>query len=226
MRTIGLIGGMSWESSAVYYRAINELVRDRLGGHHCAKSLLATIQFADLAPLQAAGDWDAANALVADAARSLAAGGAECVVICANTMHLAVDAVRAAVELPVIHIGDCTADAIRTAGVDRVAWLATRYTMELPFLREHLAARGVECVVPDETERADIQRIIYDELVQGRVVRESRERLIEIVRRLDAPGVALACTELGMLLAPADIELPLFDTAQVHAAAAVDWALS
>jgi amino-acid racemase len=219
MRTIGLIGGMSWEASIVYYRIINETVRDRLGGHATPPSVMVTVEFGKLEERQRAGDWKAAGAMVADAAVALEGAGAECVVICANTMHIAAGAVRAAVPgLPLLHIGDATGEAVRAAGLSRVLLLGTRYTMELPFLRDHLREHhGVETDVPGDTERAELQRIIYEELTLGRVEPASRDA----VRRMcdGADGVILACTELTLL------GLDGFDTTRLHAEAAVSFAL-
>lgn len=218
MRTIGLVGGMSWEASALYYRLINEVVRERGGGGHTtAPSVMVTVEFARMEEHQRAGEWDAASAMVVDAAQALERAGADCVLICANTMHVAADAVRSAVDLPLLHIGDATADAVLAAGLSRVTLLGTRYSMELPFLRDHLRARGVETDVPGEADRAELQRIIYEELTRG-VVEESSG---EAVRRMSAgaDGVILGCTELTLF------GLPGFDTTRLHAESAVSFAL-
>lgn len=218
MKTIGLIGGMSWEASAAYYRIVNETVRERRGGHTTVPSVMVTVPFGELEELQREGEWDAASAMIAAAAVQLERAGADCVVICANTMHVAADAVRAAVpSLPLLHIGDATAAAIRAAGLERVLLLGTRYTMELPFLRDRLRAQGVTTDVPEADDRAEVQRIIYDELTQGRVEPASRA----VIARLSegADGVILGCTELTLF------GLPGFDTTRLHAEAAVSFAL-
>ena len=226
MRTLGLLGGMSWESTVTYYRLLNEGVRDRLGGMHSARLVLHSVDFADIEVLQRAGRWSEAGAILADGARGLAAAGAEALVICANTMHLVVDQVEAA-GLPVLHIGDALAAAAREQGVTALALLGTAYTMEQPFLRDHLAAAGVSTVVPDAGERADLQRIVFDELTLGRVEDGSRERFEAIVARLvreeGADGAALACTEFGLLVDPSALPVPGFDTTALHCAAALDW---
>lgn len=214
MRTLGLIGGMSWEASIVYYRLVNELVRERLGGHHNAACVMVDPDFARMEEQQSAGDWDAASATVAEAAERLERAGAECVVICSNTMHVAAPHVT---NLPVLHIGDATADAIKGAGLDHALLLGTRYTMELPFLRDHLAARGVTTEVPDEAQRAEVQRIIYTELTRGVVSDASRDAVARIAD--GHAGVILGCTELTLL------GLDGFDTTRLHAEAAVSFAL-
>jgi aspartate racemase len=229
VRTLGLLGGMSWESTATYYRLLNEGVRDRLGGTHSARLVLHSFDFAEIEALQQAGRWDDAGALLAGAARGLAAAGAEAVVICANTMHLVVDQVRDA-GLPVLHIGDALAGAVRGHGATKLALLGTAYTMEQPFLRDHLAAAGVPTVVPDAGERAELQRIVFAELTQGVVEPASRARFLAIVDRLvrdeGSDAVALACTEFSLLVEPSMLPVPSFDTTALHCAAALDWMLA
>jgi aspartate racemase len=223
MKTLGLIGGMSWESTIPYYREINRTVAQRLGGLHSARLLLYSLDFAQLEALQRTGDWDEAGRMLGDAARALRAGGAELVVICANTMHLVADAVEAASGLPVLHIADATAGAIEAAGLTRVGLLGTRYTMEQPFLRERLERRGLEVIVPDEPQRDTVHRVIYEELCRGRIEDASREQYRAIIASLverGAQGVILGCTEIGLLVAPDDASVPLFDTAALHARAA------
>ena len=228
MRTLGLLGGMSWESTATYYRLLNEGVRDRLGGMHSARLVLHSIDFAELEVLQRAGRWDEAGAMLADGARAVAAAGAEALIICANTMHLVVDQVRDA-GLPVLHIGDPLAAAARAQRVTTLALLGTAYTMEQPFLRDHLAAAGVPTVVPGAAERAELQRIVFGELTQGVVEPASRERFVAIVDRLareeGAGAAALACTEFSLLVDPSALPVPGLDTTALHCAAAVDWML-
>jgi amino-acid racemase len=224
---IGVIGGMSWESTAEYLRRLNEGVRARLGGLHSARLRVATVDFAPIERMQADGDWAAAGAVLADEARSLAAAGAAFVLIATNTMHKVYDQVAAAVPIPVLHLGDVTAEAVLDAGLTRVGLLATRYTMEQAFYRDRLAAHGVETIVPDAAGRAEVQRIIYDELCVGRVEPSSRDRLLDIARSLTgAEGLVLGCTELELSVGPEHLDLPVFPTTALHCAAALDLALS
>lgn len=229
MRTLGLLGGMSWESTVPYYRHINERVRKRLGGLHSAKLVLHSIDFAVLEELQRRGDWEASGALLADAARRLRGAGAEAIVICSNTMHLVAPAIEAAAGIPLLHIADATAQRVREAGIDRVALLGTRFTMEQPFYRERLEAAGIAVTTPDAPQREMIHRVIYDELCAGRIVNESRAAYRAVMADLagrGAQGVILGCTEIGLLVGADDAEVPLFDTARIHAEAAADWALA
>ncbi|NYE37626.1 aspartate racemase [Nocardioides cavernae] len=229
MRKIGLLGGMSWESSALYYEVLNEEVRERLGGYHSARVVLASVDFAEVEALQAAGDWDAAGALLAGEAAALEAAGAECVVLCTNTMHKVADAIEAATDVPLLHIVEVTAEAIRGAGLARVALLGTRFTMEQAFVRDRLAGRGVEALVPSGADLELVHRVIYDELVHGVVREESRAAYVEVIKRLvadGAEGVVLGCTEIELLVGPQDVEVPVFATTRLHARAAVDFALS
>lgn len=230
MRTIGLIGGLSWESTALYYRQLNELARERLGGLHSAKLLLWSFDFAEIEALQAVGDWAGATGLMQDAARRLAAGGAELLAICSNTMHRMADEVEAAAGLPLVHIADATGAAAKRAGVRRPALLATRYTMEQAFYKGRLAERhGVEALVPDEAGRDLVHRVIYEELCLGVVREESRTAYLGVVeglRREGADGVILGCTEVGMLIGPGDVDLPVLDTTRLHVEAVMDAALA
>jgi aspartate racemase len=228
MRTLGLIGGMSWESTLPYYRLVNERVRERLGGLHSAKLLLYSVDFAEVEAMQRAGDWMGAAAFMVDAAKRLQRGGAEAIVICTNTMHRLAPDIESAVDLPLLHIADVAADAIAAAGLSRIALLGTRFTMEQPFYRERLAARGLDVRVPDEAGRADIHRIIYDELCRGDIRDESRERYREVIATLvdaGAEGIVLGCTEIGLLVGPGDAAVPMFDTTALHARAAADWSI-
>lgn len=223
-RVIGLIGGMSWESTAEYYRLANVLVGERLGGLHSARLLLASVDFAVIEELQRAGDWGRAGAELADVARSLQAGGAELLVLCTNTMHLVADAVAAAVDLPLLHIGDATADAVRAAGLRRVGLLGTAFTMEQPFLRERLGAHGLDVLVPGPEDRALVHRVIYDELCRGVVREESRAAYRAVMSRLvdaGAEGIVLGCTEIELLVGAADAPVPVFPTTRLHVGAAV-----
>jgi aspartate racemase len=228
MRTLGLIGGMSWESTAIYYRHLNELARERLGGLHSARLLLWSFDFADVAERQHAGDWAGAADLLVDAARRLERGGAEALVLCTNTMHKLADEVQAAMPIPLLHIADATAAAVQGTGCRRPALLATRFTMEQGFYRERLRDRhGLETVVPDEAGRAVVHGIIYEELCRGVVRPESKAAYLDEIgklRRQGADGVILGCTEITMLIGQADLDLPVFDTTRLHAEAAIDFA--
>jgi aspartate racemase len=229
MRKIGLLGGMSWESTALYYRLVNEDVRDRLGGFHSARLALASVDFADIEAMQVAGDWDAAGRALAEEARSLEAAGAECLVLCTNTMHKVAGAIEGAVGIPLLHLADVTAEAVRRAGVERVALLGTRFTMEQPFYADRLRSHGVDVLVPEGDDLTLVHDVIYDELVLGVVREESRTAYVDVVRRLvdrGAGGVVLGCTEIELLLGPDDVEVPVFATTALHARAAVDFALS
>lgn len=229
MRTLGLLGGMSWESTLPYYRIVNERVRERLGGLHSAKLVLHSVDFAGIEALQHAGDWDAAGAQLADAARGLRLAGADAIVVCTNTMHLVAPAIEAAVDIPLLHIADATAQRIRAAGLTRVALLGTRFTMEQAFYRERIEAAGIAVLTPDAAQRERVHRAIYDELCLGRIVDASRDDYRAIMAGLvarGAQGVILGCTEIGLLVGAGDATVPLFDTARIHAEAAADWALA
>ena len=229
-KVIGLIGGMSWESSAEYYRIVNERVRDRLGGLSSARCLMWSFDFAEIEALQHAGRWDDATALMIDAARRLERGGADFVVICTNTMHRMADQVQAAIGLPLLHIADPTAERIRAAGLRRVGLLGTAFTMEQDFYKGRLVQKhGLEVLVPDDADRATVHRVIYDELVQGRIEEASREAYRGVIARLverGAEAVILGCTEIMLLVRPEDSPVPLYDTTAIHAEAAVELALS
>lgn len=229
MRTLGLLGGMSWESTIPYYRLINERVRERLGGLHSAKLLLHSVDFAEMEALQRRGAWDEAAARLADAARGLSAAGAEAIVICTNTMHIAAPQIEAGSGLPVLHIADATARRIRAAGHTRVGLLGTRFTMEQAFYRERLECAGLTVRVPDADARAEVHRVIYEELCRGRIVDASRERYRAIIAALAAEGcegIILGCTEIGLLVGDDDAVVPLFDTTRIHAEDSADWALA
>ena len=228
MATIGLIGGMSWESTAVYYRLLNEGVRARSGGLHSADILLHSVDFAPIAEMQAKGDWAAAGAALAESARRLEHAGASCLVLCTNTMHKVADQIMAATKLPFLHLADVTARAIRATSSRRPLLLATRFTMEQAFYRDRLKAFGVEALVPAAAERDDVHRIIYEELCRGRIEASSRERYRAIVARAvreeGADGVILGCTEIGLLVSQDDFAVPTFVTTALHVAAALDYA--
>ncbi len=227
---IGLIGGMSWESSAEYYRIINQGVRTRLGGLCSARCLMWSFDFGEIESLQHAGRWDDATALMIDAARRLERGGADFFLICTNTMHRMADAVQAGVDIPLLHIADPTAERIRAAGLRRVGLLGTAFTMEQDFYKGRLASRhGLDVLVPEDADRALVHRVIYEELVQGRVEAASREAYRAVIARLVARGaeaVILGCTEIMLLVTQDDSTVPLFDTTLIHAEAAVERALA
>ena len=228
MKTIGLIGGMSWESTALYYQIINREIRRRLGGLRSARLQLTSLDFEQVVARQRTGAWDQLAVMLADAARGLEAMGSDCVLIGTNTMHRVAAEVQAAVSVPLLHIADATVAAIRDAGCHKVALLGTRYTMEQPFYVGHLARQGIGCVIPDDAGRAEVHRVIFDELCKGDFNVGSRERLRRIIeRQIDrgAEGVVLGCTELSLTLSGRDVGLPVFDTTALHALAAVDFAL-
>jgi aspartate racemase len=228
MRKIGLLGGMSWESSALYYRLINEGVRARLGGLHSAACVMASVDFAVVEALQASGRWTEAGKLLAEEARGLVAAGAECLVLCTNTMHKVADEIEHRVPVPLLHLVDVTAHAVREAGLTRVALLGTRFTMEEPFYRDRMALRGVDTVVPSADDRRIVNDVIYDELVRGVVADESRAQYRKIIERLadaGAEGVILGCTEIEILVGQDDSPIPVFASTTLHAGAAVDFAV-
>lgn len=230
MKTLGLLGGMSWESTVPYYQAINRRVAERLGGLHSARLLLWSVDFAEIEAAQHEDRWDDAAALLIDGARRLERGGAELLVLCTNTMHRLAPALEAAVDLPLLHIADATGRAIVESGLSRVALLGTRFTMEQAFYRDRIAERfGLEVAIPGVEDRARIHAIIYDDLCRGRIPEDARDWAAGRVAALaadGAQGVILGCTELGLLLRPEDTPVPLFDTAALHAVAAADAALA
>jgi len=228
MKRLGLLGGMSWESSIQYERWINEGVRDVVGGTASADLVIRSFNFADIEALQGADDWTGAAAVLAGAARDLQASGAEGIVLCTNTMHRVFDEIQAGVTVPVLHIADATATAAVRAGVERVALLGTRYTMEQDFIAGRLRAYGLQVLVPREPDRATVHRVIYEELVRGVVTERSRAEYLEVIQRLEdagAQGVIAGCTEIELLVGPADVSVPYFPTAYLHARAAVEFAL-
>ena len=224
MKTIGVLGGMSWESSLDWYRLANERVRDELGGFHSAPILLASLDFAEIEAMQATGDWEAAGALLCAHAQGLEAAGAELVVLCTNTMHLVADRIAESIGIPFLHIADSTAEAIREAKLQTVGLLGTAFTMEQSFYRDRLASHGITAVVPGAEERAAVHRIIYEELVQGVVTEESRGVFREVIVRLihaGAEGVILGCTEIELLVSQEDSAVPVFPTTALHVDAAL-----
>ncbi|MGY1740065.1 MULTISPECIES: aspartate/glutamate racemase family protein [unclassified Blastococcus] len=228
-RVLGLLGGMSWESTAEYYRLANELVRDRLGGLHSARLVLASVDFAEIEAMQVAGEWDRAGQVLAEEAQRLEKAGAELLLLCTNTMHKVADQVQAAVAVPLLHLADTTAAAVRAAEISTVGLLATAFTMEQDFYRDRLAAAGLTVLVPDADDRAEVHRVIYEELCLGVVRDESRERYQAVIQRLvdaGAQGVILGCTEIELLIGQADSPVPVFPTTRLHVEAAVDAALA
>ena len=229
MKTIGLIGGLSWESSIEYYRIINQETQMRLGGLHSAKCLMHSFDFAEIEALQEAGDWNAATERMIAAARSLEGAGAGCIVICSNTMHRMAEDVVAAVDLPLIHIADATAELILADGLQTVGLLGTRYTMEQDFYKGRMVDRfGLNALIPDTEGRDIVHRIIYEELVRGVIKSDSRagyQAVIENLRENGAQAVILGCTEIGLLIKPEHCPIPSYDTTYLHALAAVEWAL-
>ncbi len=229
MRTIGLLGGMSWESTAEYYRVVNETVRQRLGGHHSAPVLIDSVDFAWVAQRQASGAWDELAEMLAGRARRLQDAGAELVLLGTNTMHLVAAAVQEAIDVPFLHIGDATAAAAHAAGAGTVGLLGTRFTMEQPFLVDHLSERGIDALVPGAADREVVHAVIYDELVRGLVREESRAAYRAVIGRLverGAEAVVLGCTEIELLVGPDDSPVPVLPTTRLHAEAAVDAALA
>jgi aspartate racemase len=229
MKRIGLIGGMSWESSAEYYRLVNELVRERLGGLHSAECLLFSVDFAEVERMQVEGRWDDAGRLLADAAKVLEAGGADFVVLCTNTMHKVADAISDAISVPLLHLADTTAAAVLDQGIETVGLLGTAFTMEQPFYRDRLAGHGLSVWVPPADDRALVHRVIYEELCLGVVSASSRTAYQEVIGRLvdrGAEGIVLGCTEIELLIGQEHSPVPVFPTTSLHARAAVDIALS
>lgn len=229
MKSVGLLGGMSWESSAQWYRLANEFVRRERGGHHSAKILLDSVDFAEIEELQARGDWDAAGDILVERARRLESAGAELVVLCTNTMHIVADRIEEAVSIPFLHIADAAGEAATRAGVRAIGLLGTAFTMEQSFYRDRLARHGVSTLVPDPAGRKIVHDIIYGELVHGVVREESRERYREIIRRLvadGAQGIILGCTEIEMLISADDASVPVFPTTALHVDAAMTLALA
>ncbi|WP_269581227.1 aspartate/glutamate racemase family protein [Roseibium sp. Sym1] len=230
MKAIGLLGGMSWESTAVYYRHLNRMARERLGGLHSARCLIWSFDFAEIEAAQATGDWDGATEMMVVAARNLERGGAECLVICTNTMHKMAGEVEAAVGIPLLHIGDATGPAIREAGCNAPLLLATAYTMEQDFYKGHLRDRhGIEVRIPGSDDRDEVHRIIYEELCRGETWADSKQTFLDVVQteaEKGADGVIFGCTEIGLLVAADDFDMPVFDTTVLHARAALDFALA
>jgi aspartate racemase len=226
---IGMLGGMSWESSAVYYRLVNELVRERLGGLHSARCVLLSVDFAEIEALQVSGRWDEAGALLAGTAAQVEAAGADILLLCTNTMHKVADQVAAAVGIPLVHLADATAAAVLAAGVSTVGLLGTAFTMEQGFYRDRLASHGLTVLTPEADDRAVVHSVIYEELCLGVVSEASRAAYIAVIERLvaaGAEGVVLGCTEIELLIGQADSPVPVFPTTRLHVEAAVSRALA
>lgn len=229
MKTIGLIGGMSWESSLEYYRIINEEVKSRLGGFHSCPSVMVSVDFSTVERLQHQGDWDGLTELLAGAALQAQRGGAELAVICTNTMHKLFDAVQARLEIPLVHIADAAGQEALRLGLNTVGLLGTRFTMEQGFYRERLEQQGLKVLIPAAEDRETVHRVIYGELVMGRFTEEARQQFREIIGRLQeagAEGIVLGCTEIPLLVKPGDVPVPLLDTTALHARLAVAMALA
>lgn len=230
MKRIGLLGGMSWQSSAEYYRLINEETRSRLGGLHSADCVLRSVDFAEIEQLQLAGDWQGAGQRLAGDARALVGAGAEILLLCANTMHKVADAITSSIEIPFVHIVDATADAVRAAGVSTVGLLATAYTMEEDFYVGRLRERhGLGVLIPTDEDRPRVHAVIYEKLCRGILDQDSRRLYLAVIDDLverGAGGIVLGCTEIGLLIGQDDVEVPVFDSARLHAQRAVELALT
>lgn len=223
MNKIGLIGGITPESTILYYRILNQLNADKLGDKHSAKVLMNSFDFGEISQLQTDGNWEKLNQLMAEAGKNLENGGATCILICANTMHLCIDAVKKVVSIPVIHIAEATAIAITTKGLKKVSLLGTKYTMEKDFFKDILTSFGIETIIPDDKDRNEIHRVIYDELSRGELKPSSKENYINIINKQiqrGAEGVILGCTEIPLLIHQEDVVVPVFDTTTIHASAA------
>ncbi|KKO52360.1 aspartate/glutamate racemase family protein [Paenibacillus sp. DMB20] len=228
MKTIGLIGGMSWESTINYYRLINEEVKNRLGGLHSAKCLLYSVDFQEVERYQAADEWEKAGQLLGAAAQSLEKGGADFIVICTNTMHKVIEQIEENISIPVLHIADAAANRIKQSTLKTIGLLGTKYTMEQAFYKSRLESNGIKVLVPETPDREMVNRIIYEELCLGKIQQSSREDYKQVIRRLvdaGAEGIVLGCTEIGLLIKPEDSEVPLFDTTIIHAMESVNVAL-
>lgn len=230
MKTIGLIGGMSWESSLEYYRIINETVKEKLGGFHSAKSIMYSVDFEEVEELQHEGKWDEATELMIDAAQRVERGGADFVIICTNTMHKMAEEVQKSIRIPLLHIADATAEKINEQGLNKVGLLGTKFTMEEDFYKQRLREKhGIEAIIPDERERQIVHDILYSELCMGEIKDISKDKFKEIIANLaanGAEGIILGCTEIPLLIKQEDYDIPLFDTTAIHAEFAVEYAIS
>lgn len=228
MKRIGLLGGMSWESTVTYYQMINEAVKRRLGGLHSAALVLYSVDFAEIEKCQAEGDWERSGEILGEAAAALERAGAEMILICTNTMHKVAPQIQANIQVPLVHIAEATADELNRRGIRRAALLGTKYTMTQDFYKAKLVEAGIEVLVPDEADMETVNDVIYQELCLGEIRAESKEKFLAIIRRLEsqgAEGVILGCTEIGLLVKQEDVELPVFDTTLIHGEKAVEMAL-
>lgn len=228
MKTIGLIGGMSWESTVTYYQIINRVVKEKLGGFHSAKILLYSVDFHEIEECQAQSDWGRSAKILAEAAANLEKAGADFIVICTNTMHKIVPYIESIIKIPLIHIAEATAEELKKNGIDKVALLGTKYTMEQDFYKEKLLKNGLEVFIPEKEDREIVNSVIYNELCLGKIKPASKKeylRIIDLLAKAGAQGVILGCTEIGLLIKQSDIFLPVFDTTQIHAEKAALYAL-
>ncbi|AJG75225.1 aspartate/glutamate racemase family protein [Bacillus thuringiensis] len=228
MKTIGLIGGMSWESTAEYYRIINEEIKSRLGGLHSAKCLINSVDFEEIERYQSSGDWDSAGEILGNAAYSLQKGGADFIIICTNTMHKVVEKIKENIHIPILHIADATAKEIKRKDIQTVGLLGTKYTMEQDFYKSRIEENHIKVVVTSEKDRDKVNEVIYTELCLGKITSQSREyykRVIENLIQEGAKGIILGCTEIGLLIKQEDVSVPIFDTTRIHAVEAVHFAL-
>jgi len=229
LKTIGLIGGMSWESSIEYYRIINETTKAKLGGLHSAKSIMVSVDFAEIEILQHQGKWTEAAHMLIEAAKNLENGDADFIVLCTNTMHKVADDIQANVNIRLLHIADATAQLVKESGIQKIGLLGTRFTMEEEFYKGRLSQKyGVSVSIPNAPQREIVHRVIYDELVLGKIEQNSKEQYVDIIRQMidqGAEGIILGCTEIGLLIHEQDSAVPLFDTTRIHAEAAVEYAL-
>ena len=228
MKAIGLIGGMSWESSSEYYRIINEEVKQRLGGFHSAKCILFSVDFEEIEICQRNGEWAKTAQILTDATRSLEAAGADFIVLCTNTMHKVAEEIQTGIGIPFLHIADITAQQVLSNGIKTIGLLGTRYTMEQDFYKSRLETQGIRVLIPNESDREIVNNVIYNELCLGQIMAESRSRYKRIIADLiekGADGIILGCTEIGLLVKPEDSKVPLFDTTLIHALGAVNYAL-
>lgn len=228
MKTIGLIGGMSWESSTEYYCIINEEVKRRLGGFHSAKCILYSVDFEEIELCQRNGEWEKTARILSDASRSLKAAGADFIILCTNTMHKVAEQIQAGAGIPLLHIADITARQVLSHGIKTIGLLGTKYTMEQEFYKSRLESQGIKVLIPNEGDRAIVNAVIYDELCLGKIIDGSRteyKRIIKDLTEQGAEGIILGCTEIGLLVKPEDSDVPLFDTTLIHAVGAVDYAL-
>lgn len=226
MKTIGLIGGMSWESTTEYYKVINQTIQKELGGLHSAKCLMYSVDFHEIEECQSNGSWNKSGEILAKAAFALEKAGADFIVICTNTMHKVSDLIKQSIHIPILHIADVTAQALKKDGIDTIALLGTKYTMEQDFYKQRFIANHINVIIPDETDRNLINQIIYEELCLGQINPVSKQHFLSIINKMNAQGVILGCTEIGLLVKQADTDIPLYDTSYIHAHSAAMYALA